>query len=63
MARPPKFAYVVDKLLEDFSEELSFEIAEEHMPMESDAQDAKFHDEYQKALKYAHRKIEKMIQS
>lgn len=63
MARPPKFAYVVDSLLEDFEEALASEISDEHMPMASDSEDRKFNQEYVKAMKYAITKIEKQIKT
>lgn len=63
MARLPKFAYVVDSLLEDFEEALASEISDEHMPMASDSEDKKFNQEYVKAMKYAIKKIEKQIKT
>lgn len=63
MARLPKFAYVVDSLLEEFEEALCSEISDEHMPLSSDAEDKKFNVEYVKAMKYAIKKIEKQIKT
>lgn len=42
----------MDAEVENLKEDLAFEIADEHMPMNSDEDNEKFNKEYAKALKY-----------
>lgn len=55
------FDGLVDKLIEEFDDRLCDEIAELHMPLESDEEDKRFEIEYKQAIKYAIIKLKSKI--